>query len=62
VPTVCVQCALRALVAGEPAPVWDEEPEVHQQRMHPDLEATARERRELEAILERRRQHEDEQA
>jgi hypothetical protein len=48
-PTVCIQCAMRALVRGDPPPVFDEEPAAHQQRVHPDLRATARERRALEA-------------
>ena len=34
-PTICTQCGLRALLAGEPAPTFDESPEAHQARVHP---------------------------
>jgi hypothetical protein len=51
-PTVCIQCALKALVAGEPAPIFDEAPDVHAARVHPDLRATATERIALLAALE----------
>lgn len=49
--TACIQCSLRAMVAGEPAPYFDETPEEHMARVHPDLDATQRERRELEAAI-----------
>ena len=58
-PTVCIQCSLRALVRGERSPVFDESPEAHQQRVHPDLIATQRERRELEAQLTARLEQEN---
>jgi len=50
-PTLCIQCALRAMLAGAPAPSFDESPEAHQARAHPDLAATQRERAQLEAAL-----------
>ena len=34
-PTICTQCGLRALLAGEPAPTFDESSEAHQARVHP---------------------------
>jgi hypothetical protein len=52
--TVCIQCAMRALLLGEPSPVFNETPEAHQQRAHPDLAATLRERQMLEAELRAR--------
>lgn len=54
-PTVCIQCAMRALLAGEPPPAFEETPEAHLARVHPDLDATRRERRTLEAALAPRR-------
>jgi hypothetical protein len=51
-PTMCIQCSMKAILAGEPAPVFEEEPAAHQRRLHPDLEATRAERRELERQLE----------
>jgi len=46
-PTLCIQCALRAQVAGTPMPSFDETPEAHLARVHPDPVATATERRAL---------------
>jgi hypothetical protein len=42
-------CGLRALQANEPLPLptFDESREAHMERLHPDPEATERERREL---------------
>ncbi len=49
---VCIQCALRAIVNGTPYKgEGDETLEAHMLRCHPDLEATRRERRELEAKI-----------
>ncbi len=50
-PTMCIQCAMRAMVKGEPAPVFDEEPEEHQRMHHPDLATTQAERRVLEVEM-----------
>jgi hypothetical protein len=50
-PTVCIQCSMRAMLAGEPAPSFDESPEAHLARVHPDPIATARERADLERQL-----------
>lgn len=46
-PTMCVQCAMRAMLEGVTLPVFDESPEEHRARMHPDPVATDVERREL---------------
>jgi hypothetical protein len=51
-PTVCIQCAMRAILAGEPVPTFDEEPDEHQRRCHPDLDEAARERAELQRQLQ----------
>ena len=45
---------MRALLAGEALPVFDEAPEAHRARCHPDPEATRAERKDLEARLARR--------
>lgn len=52
--TICIQCAMRAMVAGDPAPSFEETPEAHLARVHPDPSATYRERQMLEAELYRR--------
>jgi hypothetical protein len=49
--TVCIQCAMRAMVAGQPPPTFDETPEAHAARVHPDPRETQRERQQLEAQL-----------
>lgn len=49
--TLCIQCSLRALVAGTVQPLFDEGAEAHQRRLHPDLAETQRERVELERVL-----------
>ena len=46
-PTMCIQCAMRAMLKDEPTPMFDETPEEHQRRAHPDLAATQIERQEL---------------
>jgi hypothetical protein len=43
---------MRALLLGEPSPVFDEEPDAHARRVHPDLAAAQRERKEMEAQLQ----------
>lgn len=50
-PTMCIQCAMRALIDQVAPPVFDETPEAHQQRVHPDLAVTLRERAEMERAL-----------
>lgn len=47
-PTVCIQCNLRALVEGRPPEAFDGTIEQHMRQFHPDPEATRRERAELE--------------
>ena len=52
--TICIQCALEAYVASEgkvdmtKEARFDESPEEHTKRCHPDLLATRARRRELE--------------
>ncbi len=53
-PTACIQCAMKAILAGEQPPVFDETPEEHARRVHPDPIATRDERRELERQLKDR--------
>jgi hypothetical protein len=50
-PLVCIQCAMRALLDGEPPPTFDDTTEEHMRKYHPDPEATQRERRAMEAEL-----------
>jgi hypothetical protein len=52
---MCLQCALRALVANQTPETFDETPEAHLARVHPDAEACQQERRDLLKILEARR-------
>lgn len=49
--TLCIQCSMKAMLAGEPTPSFDETPEEHMRRLHPDPEAVARERKELDQLL-----------
>lgn len=52
-PTVCIQCAMKAMLAGEQGGggVFEETPEAHMKRVHPDPAATHAERKALEAAL-----------
>lgn len=55
-PTVCMQCAMKALVNGGipgmgAASTFDETPEEHMARVHPDIEQTLRERMKLEIAV-----------
>jgi hypothetical protein len=50
-PTVCIQCSMRAMLAGTPPPIFEETPEAHAARAHPDPLATYRERQQLEAQI-----------
>jgi hypothetical protein len=45
---------MKALLDGEPTPVFNESAEEHTRRVHPDPEATQRERAELERQLAER--------
>lgn len=53
-PTFCIQCALEAFVKGKGASVppemtmFEETPEEHMKRVHPDPVATQNRRQELE--------------
>lgn len=49
--TACIQCAMRAILAGEPVPIFDESSSEHMKRAHPDPIAKRDERRELERRL-----------
>lgn len=47
--TFCIHCALKAAVTGiRDRVIFDETPEEHVKRVHPDAEATQKERIELE--------------
>lgn len=55
--TICIQCAMKAMLAGEPPPApFNETPEAHLARLHPDPIATKAERKVLEAALAARKQ------
>jgi hypothetical protein len=57
-PTICVQCAMEAALKGEPCPSFDEEPDEHGRRVHPDPVKTQARRNELERlVVERFRRH-----
>lgn len=47
---VCIQCSMRALLADQPAPTFDETIEAHVARCHPG-KVSKRERQELERRL-----------
>jgi hypothetical protein len=47
----CLQCAMKAVLAGDEPPFFDETPEAHMERCHPDPYATYRERQMLEQQL-----------
>jgi hypothetical protein len=49
--TFCIQCAMRAMLDGEPSPVFDETHEEHMRRAHPDPVTTQIERSQLERKL-----------
>lgn len=53
-PTMCVQCAMRALLNDEPPTLFDQEPEAHRRQFHPDPVATQIEREELERQLKQK--------
>lgn len=50
-PTLCIQCAMRAILEDRQPPVFEETPEEHRARVHPNLEDTRHEREELERRL-----------
>jgi hypothetical protein len=49
--TMCIQCAMRAMLNDEQPPLFDETPEDHRSRVHPDPAETTRERLVLEEQL-----------
>lgn len=49
--TVCLLCSMRAMLAEEPTPLFEETPEQHLVRVHPDFEATVVERADVEKKL-----------
>jgi len=49
--TVCIQCAMEAMLAGEAYVPSDEAPEAHMARVHPDPTQTRERRAELERLL-----------
>ena len=48
---ICIQCAMKALLAGETPPQFDETAEEHMRKYHVDPVATKAERIELEKKL-----------
>lgn len=56
---ICIQCAMRALLDGNPVPQFEDDPVAHMREYHPDPVATQRERdrmeHELHARFERER-------
>ena len=50
-PTMCVLCAMRALLADAQPPVFDETPERHMSRAHPDPAVAQAERDEVQRRL-----------
>jgi hypothetical protein len=44
---ICIQCSMKAMLNNEAPPSFDETPEEHVKRCHPDLEAARKERQEL---------------
>lgn len=51
-PMMCVHCTLRALVKCESVPTFDETPQEHIDRCHPNAEETERERKALETAMD----------
>jgi hypothetical protein len=52
---VCIQCAMRAILDGNPPPRFEnEDPIAHMREFHPDPVATQREREEMERELHKR--------
>jgi hypothetical protein len=45
---VCIECALRAVVEGKDPPRFNESPEEHMRRVHPDGGAQGADRAKLE--------------
>lgn len=52
--TICAHCALKAALAGKAAEPFQEGPEEHLARVHPDPVETQRERDELQQRFEER--------
>lgn len=50
---MCLHCAMRAIAAGQAPQTFDESPEAHIARMHPDPAACIAERRQLEEQVNR---------
>lgn len=49
--TFCIQCAMKAMVDHQIPPTFEESPEEHLRRVHPDPAATQAERKVLEEQL-----------
>lgn len=47
-PTLCIECTLRAIIAGTTPPVFNESPQDHMRRAHPDGGAQGTDRAQLE--------------
>jgi hypothetical protein len=52
-PLMCLQCAMRAIVEGKAPETFDESPEAHLARVHPDAVACQAERIELEGEVQK---------
>lgn len=48
---ICIQCSMRALLKDEAPPSFDETPEEHMKKHHPDMAFNQKERKELERLL-----------
>lgn len=59
---MCIQCAMRAMLNDEPSPSFNETPEQHMRRVHPDPAAAQVERRELERQLKLKLEQPNDQA
>lgn len=51
---LCVNCALQAMLENRPPPRFDESPEEHLRRVHPDPHVARQERIDMERELLRR--------
>lgn len=51
---VCLHCCMKAMLADEPPPSFDESPEDHMARLHSDPEQCWKERQDFEVLLKER--------
>jgi len=56
----CLHCAMKAMLAGESEPpIFDESPEAHMARCHPDPDQCWQERQQFEAAIKERHARHD---